>query len=552
MSQQHKVEQQVQQRSLLPTSSLSSPLETVGTTSGGAQGGGKARLHQKQQRRQELPRCSFLSLVKLLLALALVGLSLFNVVFLAGHHSTTPMHGRTPHDAKKELLRHSASENNRQRQQLKERRQGRGIQKEQQPGAGVSDVADFWEYLSTNLAQGWNRCNDNDNNTVLRHSNDSAADRSSLRRTTATDDGATNWATSDSNSSNASFGLLAALQGFRRGGHIGDTCQLPRLSASACNITTYAILAVVGKPSSPSPVNTMATIDLRSVLVDCMKWLLDPDASEIWLVLPLNARTALEADRPYGRRLLAWDEQPQHPVHLAFAESIWDGVAQVHAASEETAIVWWRITEGSWRGNFRNDVRTGMRLWRRRVSGIYSSRAWSIAFVDNEKAGINEIQKDRTVYCGTEPIRSIREVLPGNASSEPEQPNSHMMVADVSHGILIHHRDYLCLLSHPVLAELRNITRDDSFDRVWAIGARSAIALSLSLFAPVPIKLYDAHITHSYNWKESLLHLEGDQPGKTGDIGWAHPLKRMLPFFGGVSTSRFLLGLPPPAACEGS
>lgn len=323
-------------------------------------------------------------------------------------------------------------------------------------------------------------------------------------------------------------------------------CQIPLAASQACHAETYAILAVVASPGEATTTATNRNTDTSSssndstwqriLFVNCLKWMVDPSATTIYVLLPaaVRAEALLESNVAYGRRLLAWHAQTEHPVKLIFGSGLWNALEQfenrqhrnstIVVNSDEEQVQRHRFATGSdavlwvsgnqlWRGN-RKGLQLGFRLWKQQSASLVSASAWQFQYRTTNRTRVRNNNYDaagplrigagadarktsrrrRRLLAASLPLmKRINAIAAQNLLTHQHDDNISLEQQQQQFPVLVdltmatfHHRNYLCFLQHPVLAKLRADTADD-----WE-AARFGVAAWLSMVAPTDSELRSA------------------------------------------------------------
>ena len=281
-------------------------------------------------------------------------------------------------------------------------------------------------------------------------------------------------------------------------------CQSPSPCESHIN-NDYGII-VTTKLSNP-----------RTLLLNCLSWLLDAHAKEIWILLPKEHRHRLEDD-DYASRLVSWNKQGNHPVKVIIADTLWQAVKEVDERSNLVAsVITWRNGDLLWSGT-RAGMDAVLTSWRRNTGIVYASHGWTVDA--STRPCEMSSNKDSTEVLGwMTQGRSI-------SSGLEAVPTRHLLL-DING--LVFHRNYLCFLNHPILAQMRQL---------------SSISWQLAEFG-LTLAVMDAHIsmewyqprlttedsTHSLKLYKESLNLTVSDWLKTDDQSVE---KRILQLFGGL------------------
>jgi hypothetical protein len=260
--------------------------------------------------------------------------------------------------------------------------------------------------------------------------------------------------------------------------------------------------------------------DLQSIFLHCMKWLLDPAVAEIWLLLPEETIILLHNDIPYGNRILEWNRKRNHRLHLAFAPTLWEAVAQVDdAASKSISSVFW-VNDEVWQGNHMG-IHAGWERWKEDPSALVAARGWALP--GETEGSTQDLQgATLTTLCPRDSLPNVVAV-----TSDDDIPSLVDLIGS------FHHRDYLCFLRHPVLAPLQADAHDwRNMQWVMAWWLAQVTGRSPRTFSP-SIKDGQA-IKMQMDYPRSINQAEQDvaKDGK-GDAQQITAL--LVSFFGGVT-----------------
>jgi hypothetical protein len=290
-----------------------------------------------------------------------------------------------------------------------------------------------------------------------------------------------------------------------RDGTAPETCNAPSNSTSVASYKKYILIFPT------------ASQDLRSIFLHCMKWLLDPAATEIWLLVPDETRDLLKQDVPYGNRILAWDQKKRHPLKVAFAPNLWEAVARVDdAASTSISTVFW-VNE-AWQGNH-GGIHAGWELWKQDASTMVASQGWSLTGDNNLKEGAQDLQGiTTTTIC---PYHSLHSTV--TVTGSKAVPSLVDLVGS------FHHRDYLCFLRHPVLAGLQANVHDWR-DIQWAMAWWLTLVTGRSPRTFAPRGKEEKEIKTQKDYPLSIVSSAHDTP-----TGQPETLALLVSFFGAVT-----------------
>jgi hypothetical protein len=301
------------------------------------------------------------------------------------------------------------------------------------------------------------------------------------------------------------------------------SCHIPLATSKACRAETYTVLAVVA--ASVDDTNSSSTENSwqRTLFVNCLKWMVDPSATSVHVLLPVTAEGLLQRNVAYGRRLLVWHTQVDHPVKLIFGNSLWDALdkfqkyqstiattnksykqrllrtgeeegttpapAAGNAAVSDSIL--WVSGDEVWRGN-RNGIQQGFRLWKGQSASLVSASAWQFQYQTNDTSlnadtnaeSKSSAQQSRRLAIALPEMIRIDGAAARNMGHDDTKQQQQLVpvMADLTTATF-HHRFYLCFLQHPVLSRLREGTVDD-----WE-AARFGVSTWLSLVAPSDAEL---------------------------------------------------------------
>jgi len=148
-------------------------------------------------------------------------------------------------------------------------------------------------------------------------------------------------------------------------------CPLP--PSTECEEATYSIVTVLRIPPRPT---SHSSYQLRRLFANILHWLYDDAAKHIFILVPLHAQQFLDANEIYGARLLAWDRQPKHAVHLVFAKSFYSALEQMqqHYQQHEvnSQVLLWRRADERLPLHYlpRRNVAEGLTLWKQQSDGL--------------------------------------------------------------------------------------------------------------------------------------------------------------------------------------
>jgi hypothetical protein len=224
--------------------------------------------------------------------------------------------------------------------------------------------------------------------------------------------------------------------GHRNASDAPRTCRFINSSSQACKVSSYAIIATSVDPL-PYDSAEDAELALKTIVLNCLQWLLDPGAGEVWILLSSHAESALKLptfSRGYMSRLWEWNSTRDHPVKLLFVSDLWTGIDAVYRRTREVVVVW-RSASHAFRGSV-NETQTGLRLWRESPVRLYASRTLSLSSSARSQCGF--LDKSET----------------GRAKVDGTQLTTAWILPDLADG-LMHHICYLCFAEHPVMERVR-------------------------------------------------------------------------------------------------
>jgi hypothetical protein len=269
---------------------------------------------------------------------------------------------------------------------------------------------------------------------------------------------------------------------------------VPSSNATACDTNSYAIIVTV-----------VETVSIRKLFVNCMKWLLDRNVQEIWIILPLS-KERLANETVYGGRLLVWDQLPDHPVRI-LSSALLEAVADIDRLSSQNALVW---MNGDRPYKDHSSIQTGLGQWKEQVAAIHGMTGRFVA-------------EPPSASSWQEPFGKLL-VADNNTLSQA----TVVVLPDLLHG-LVHHRDYLWFLSstytHPTLLSDNSrsiVIKDVVTFRLWAV-------LWLSYLSALPLRFYSTETTAKREAVDSRLTADDYNNNDTTSL-----LQPVLDFFGGL------------------
>jgi hypothetical protein len=155
----------------------------------------------------------------------------------------------------------------------------------------------------------------------------------------------------------------------RRGNNNTNTtlvCQPPSAPQhDRDDTTTYAVMLLAHQ------------LDSRSIVINCLKWLLDPACAEIWILLPTDFHLLLNNNNnnkknEYASRLWRWNSQADHPVQLVRAVTLEESIARVYQQSTRSTVLW---ATRAWR----DDTALLLNLYQENAAdGIVAARSYTV------------------------------------------------------------------------------------------------------------------------------------------------------------------------------
>jgi hypothetical protein len=245
-------------------------------------------------------------------------------------------------------------------------------------------------------------------------------------------------------------------------------------------------------------------LDFRPIMVHCLRWLLHKEMKKLYLLIPTTAESTLRLDRGYGRRIMAWHDDPAHRVHVLFADSMFDGIDHIHEnhgthtdghaqiQDHDTMVLW--VNE-EWSGRYEGFTE-GRLLWKQHPSTLVASNVYQL-----ESSQRGQLQG----ICPQNSTNRLSHATPLSTNASSEGSSEWINLVGT-----MHHRDYLCFLQHPTFHSIREHAQHD-----WR---QSLLAASLYLrsLAVVRGKVSAAEGTD----KNSLAALDSDPiPFSKTDIG---------------------------------
>jgi len=286
-----------------------------------------------------------------------------------------------------------------------------------------------------------------------------------------------------------------------------ETCYLP---ATSSRFEASAEFIVIFPTDS---------LDARTIFLNCLKWLWDVAAVELWLLVTEETRVVLQLDTPYGNRILAWHERKDHPVHIIYASTLWDAMKQVNSeASMMVSAVFW-VNE-AWQGN--QDVfQSGFDEWRLNSSTLVASQGWVVDVLGNNTLQHAHDAITTTVCSDSDSFpTTLRRITTADENIIPS-------VVDLIGSF--HHRNYLCFLQHSVLVSVQANTHD------WQ-EAQSAVAFWLTQVTGRSPRIFpSATSIKTQNGTPSLV-VDGDMEYTSLQDGFGRKrLSALVARFGGVT-----------------
>ena len=208
-----------------------------------------------------------------------------------------------------------------------------------------------------------------------------------------------------------------------------STHRCKSLPASGSNDNEYAIIA------------TTAFSNPRTVFVNCLKWLLDTNVKEIWLLVQSAQQHDLDQDEDYGSRILHWNETLSHPVKVIVADTLWQALAEVDAHSNIVTAITWRHADVPWSGTH-TAMQAAVRDWQLRPTVLWATHGWLV---------------DASWQCRGSNSHMGEPLAISKVSNLSTAASDSSVILLTLNGMMFH-RDYLCLVNHPLLKELRGLT----------------------------------------------------------------------------------------------
>lgn len=291
-------------------------------------------------------------------------------------------------------------------------------------------------------------------------------------------------------------------------------CWSPKEGVPMCDLSTYSMLVVV-------ELKEQSTDSVRGLVLNCLKWLLDPGAKEIWILIPKSSQTELltnEKHREYASRLVQWHSQAHHPVRLVFASTLWEAMSYVSARTEEAAVLW-MDGDAPFLGN-KLGTQSAFQRWKEEPTGILTPQAWTLS----PRSGVSS----NTTWKGSKPYQS-----PCDTASPCRHDTGTIPLIPALHG-MIHHSSYLCYLSHTVLKDLRTAAY------TWDL-ARSAISIWMVYVSPVALSTYPFRLSaaqHAVTVTEQRILRPLLSDPRVNNSVVEYPFEVFGDFFGGLPFRR--------------
>lgn len=185
----------------------------------------------------------------------------------------------------------------------------------------------------------------------------------------------------------------------------------------------------------------------RTVFVNCLKWLLADNAREIWLILSNDFRERLEADINYGSRLRQWNQSAEHRLNLVLADDLWQALEMINVRSIQANAIVWRNADIAWRGT-QDGMQAVLTLWLRNPSILFLRHGWWLNVADEADWRCQMIEPRTNTTIGP--------LMPLHQENVQDENTSVLVLPDLN-GVLFP-RNFLCVLNHPILDEIRRIS----------------------------------------------------------------------------------------------
>jgi len=283
-------------------------------------------------------------------------------------------------------------------------------------------------------------------------------------------------------------------------------CHYP--PTTACRSKQYSIIV------------TSTASNLRILFLNLLSWLTYTSVDSIAVVLlpRLQTNATLESDAKYGNRLLSWHSNPSHKVKLHLVDSLWD-TRWSRLVSTEAVV--WMDGDIPHVGNNRG-LQAGFLLWKENSHELVTSRGWMIERmepllpdVESRRLLESSVRTDdkQKPYDNTASNSTLAE----EATKPPTHSEGFVSMCKTDNirlrldeqevhvpelNGLIHHRDYLCFLSHKVLGRLRQ--RSQTLDE-----SRMTIAVLLTQLSQRPLRLYPATVKRPEDNTKTTTTIQG-------------------------------------------
>ena len=256
----------------------------------------------------------------------------------------------------------------------------------------------------------------------------------------------------------ARFGFMNGLTNYLSVPSAVQHSQCVYPPATACQVSSYSILA------------TSMGLELRSLFLNCMSWLTYPGVANMHVLLPKNRQEFLAQDRKYGQRLLTWDKDATHKVHIVWVETIWGALANVTQLSDSILFM---DADVEYLGNGRG-IEAGFELWKRHSNDVIASSGWHM-----------EIETRRRLddHANNLTSEKLHSVCKDQRVTTSVQQDVQLVALS---GVFIH-RSLLCFVLHPVLKPFRLFTINLQEERV-------ALSILVSQLSGHAVRLFPATV----------------------------------------------------------
>ena len=256
----------------------------------------------------------------------------------------------------------------------------------------------------------------------------------------------------------ARFGFMNGLTNYLSVPSAVQHSQCVYPPATACQVSSYSILA------------TSMGLELRSLFLNCMSWLTYPGVANMHVLLPKNRQEFLAQDRKYGQRLLTWDKDATHKVHIVWVETIWGALANVTQLSDSILFM---DADVEYLGNGRG-IEAGFELWKRHSNDVIASSGWHM-----------EIETRRRLddHANNLTSEKLHSVCKDQRVTTSVQQDVQLVALS---GVFIP-RSLLCFVLHPVLKPFRLFTINLQEERV-------ALSILVSQLSGHAVRLFPATV----------------------------------------------------------